>query len=313
MTFGATPAATTSTGLTFGAPATTATGFGLGTPATTAGLTFGTQTTQSTGLFGSTPSTGLSFGAPASSATTTPSFGLGLGTTTTTASGLAFGATPTTTSTGLGFGLGASTGLFGLGGTPAKTSTVTTTVNVTPQNVGLGGITTQQKEPTTTKTELIPKDQPLPNELLQTVENFKNFVKEQKACSSEVSRCSVKDFRSVESEINNINKLLKEVEIELQRNRSIAQKLKFDTAKGLQSADIAQRTFNTPPGLQYNNVAPLNFFLDLADGFEKKIQEMKMQIENMSCYVRNLNRVGNVGSQGSYKELVLLLLFKCYI
>lgn len=281
---------------------TASSGFQLGAPATTAGLTFSTQTTQSGTPFGCTPSAGLNFAAqPTNTGAAAPTLGLSFGNPTTSAPTLNFGAPATTASGGLNFNLGTSTsgGLFGLGGAAAKTTASTSAVATTTSfNAGLGGITTQQKPPTTTKTEISPKEQQLPNEILQTVEQFKNFVKDQKSFSSDVSRCSIKEFRVVESEIDAVNKLLKEVEVVLQKNRAAAQKLKYDTAKGLQHADIAQRTFNTPPGLQYDNVAPLNFFIELADGFEKKIQELKVQIENTNSYIRNLGSASNITSQG---------------
>lgn len=42
-----------------------------------------------------------------------------------------------------------------------------------------------------------PKQQKLPNEIMTTVENFKNFVKKQKSLSSEVMRVSIKPLHTV--------------------------------------------------------------------------------------------------------------------
>lgn len=181
---------------------------------------------------------------------------------------------------------------LGLGGiaptTPASTSLIQATT--TAPSIGLGGIatSTQAKSSTiTTQKEIPPKDQALPNEILQTVEAFKEMVKQQKAHSSDISRCSVRDFRHVEQEIDHLSNQLKEVENQLQKNRQMAEKLKYDTAKTVQNVEMAQRTHDTPPGLQYENTAPLKFFLNLADQFERDMQNLKTQIEAADKYVKN--------------------------
>lgn len=153
---------------------------------------------------------------------------------------------------------------------------------------------------------MVPKEQPLPNELQQTVQNFKEFVKKQKAYSSDVARCSIKEFKKVESEIDLATNLLNEVEKQLQNNRSVAEKLKNDTAKVLQNVEIAQRTFDTPPGLQYDNTGPLNFFLELADTFERDMYALKLQIDNTDKYVKNLGKHSPLNSQGIIRYSALI-------
>ncbi|VEN34918.1 unnamed protein product [Callosobruchus maculatus] len=289
-------ATTTSTGLSFGAPTSTTGGLtlGLGAPATTtatnlsfgapatsasAGLSFGT--TQPSSLFGSAPATtsaptlGLSFGTSTSSTIPT----LGLGTSTTSSGGLTLGLGGTAAVTSAG-----STSLFGLGGTATTTATLATT---TTASVGLGGIETTQTKVVTTQKEVPPKEQPLPNEILQTVEQFKEMVKQQKMFSSDIARCSVREFRKVEQEIDHLMNLLSDVESQLLKNRHLAEKLKYDTAKCLQNVEMAQRTQDTPPGLQYENTAPLKFFMELADQFEREMQVLKYQIESADNYVKN--------------------------
>lgn len=153
-------------------------------------------------------------------------------------------------------------------------------------SLGLGGLATTQTKLTTQK-EVPPKDQPLPNEILQTVEQFKEMVKQQKLFSSDIARCSVRDFRKVEQDIDHLTNLLNDVEGQLQKNRQLAEKLKYDTAKCLQNVEMAQRTQDTPPGLQYENTAPLRYFLDLADQFEREMHVLKFQIESADKYVKN--------------------------
>lgn len=230
---------------------------------------------------------GLNFGA----ATTAPSLG-GFGATATPAAstGLSFNfAAPATTSSTLFSGLG------GLKPTTVTTAAATTT----SASVGLGGVTTQQQQPAAAKTEIAPKEQPLPNEIMQTVEQFKNFIKDQKTYSSEVSRCCVKEYWKVEEELQKLKKMVDDFEVELQKNRNLAEKLKQDTAKGLQDADMAQRTFNTPPGMQYDNVEPTKFFIELADEFERKVLEIKRQIEAINSHLRYMLNPTPLTPEGS--------------
>lgn len=213
----------------------------------------------------------------------------------TTTPTLSFGATPASApSTGLSFNFAspattASTLFSGLGGLKPTTAVATTaTTSAAAVSVGLGGVTTQQQQPAAAKAEIAPKEQPLPNEIMQTVEQFKNFIKDQKTYSSEVSRCCVKEYWKVEDELVTLRKIVDDFEVELQKNRALAEKLKQDTAKGLQDADMAQRTFNTPPGMQYDHVEPTKFFTELADEFERKVLEIKRQIEATNSHLRYL-------------------------
>ncbi|XP_057657708.1 nuclear pore complex protein Nup58 [Diorhabda carinulata] len=276
------------------APTTTSTFGSAVSSAPAFGSTFATATTSSFGTIG-TPAP--SFGT-ASTAAATPTFGNTLtatsslpvttstpsfGNFTTTTAAPSFGATSTATplfgsaatssaaapSTGLGFNLSA------------------TTSAPTTSSVGLGGLATTQTKIVTTQKDVTPKDQPLPNEIHQTVESFKEFVKQQKIHSSDIAKCSIRDFRKVEQDIIQLTTLLSEVESQLQKNRQIAENLKYDTARCLKDVEIAQRTQDTPPGLQYENIAPLKFFLNLADKFEREMQVLKIQIEGADNYVKN--------------------------
>lgn len=130
------------------------------------------------------------------------------------------------------------------------------------------------------------------------MQGFKEFVKKQKSFSSDVARCSIKEFKKVEHEIDLVNNLLNEVEKQLQNNRAIAEKLKYDTSNVLQHVEIAQRTLDTPPGLQYDNSTPFSFFMELADKFERNMHALKMQIDNTDKYIKNLGKQSPLTSQG---------------
>lgn len=178
-----------------------------------------------------------------------------------------------------------------------STAAITT---IAPSIVGLGGTATSQAKTSTlsAQKEIPAKDQPLPNEILQTVEQFKETVKQQKGYSSDIARCSINEFRKVEQEIDLLNNLLNEVESQLQKNRHTAEKLKYETAKCFQNVEMAQRTHDTPPGLQYENVAPTKYFLDLVTHFEHEMHSLKTQIDTVDKFAKNNQNPGNLGPQG---------------
>ncbi|GLH05030.1 Nuclear pore complex protein Nup98-Nup96 [Gryllus bimaculatus] len=263
------PTTTTSAGLT---PATTAPTLGFGTPNTTATapLSFGlgtTATTRPTGLFSTTPAT-------------------------TAAAGLGFGATPATTSI---FSLGTGTSFVGKSFGALGTSTVApTTTATTTTSVGLGGLDPSQNKlglagsgSARTDNKAVKENQ-VENEIVQTVDNFKNFLKTQKNLSSDVARGSAKPLNKVQEETENLKQTLASLQNGIQRSSALVVKLKSDTAKCLQNAEMAQRTHETPPGLQYDNTAPLKYFQDLVSNFEHEMKVFKLEINNTEKHLHSL-------------------------
>lgn len=111
---------------------------------------------------------------------------------------------------------------------PQKTNAPTllsSTPAVSAPSVGLGGIDTSQNKTGTVATggqnQLAAKENLVPNEILQSIENFKTFVKEQKAHSSDVSRGSARPFLKVGEDIDTLISLTCEVGNELQRNQQV--------------------------------------------------------------------------------------------
>lgn len=320
LSFGA-PA---NTGLSFGAPVST--GLSFGAPVASTGLSFGTtapvvSTAASSFNFGGVPTLGgfstaaqptLNFGAPKTTGalgfgtgtlgistgfgTGAPTLGFGLSSANQPTNLLGVGTTSTAPSGGLNFGFG---GGFGTLTTKPLTSTIATSAATAAPTLGLGGVATSipitarlggvaTSMTTAAKTEISSKDQPLPNEILQTVEAFKIFIKQQEQYCSDISKVSIKEFKKVKEDIDAVNNKLTTTEKQLQSNQVTAEKLKYNTAKGLQQIEMAQRTHDTPPGLQYDNNAPLLFFIELVDSFEKEMQQIKLQIETTDKYIRNL-------------------------
>lgn len=156
----------------------------------------------------------------------------------------------------------------------------------------MGGIAPSQSGSTSSSAqkEIAPKDQQLPNEFSQLVEQFKTCVQEEKNRSSEVARCSVKEYHKVESELEALNNQLNQLQNQVLANRFEAEQIKHNAAKGLQNIEMAQRTHDTPPSLQFDNNAPLQFFFDLADQFEQELRNLKMKIENTEKFVKKTNQ-----------------------
>lgn len=58
---------------------------------------------------------------------------------------------------------------------------------------------------------------------------------------------------------------------ELSKQKLQLEKLKRDISEGLLNAEIAQRTRDAPPGLQFENVAPQEFFVRVVANFEQQV------------------------------------------
>ncbi|XP_066286784.1 nucleoporin p58/p45-like isoform X2 [Branchiostoma lanceolatum] len=282
-----TPAATTAaatTGGLFGTPATS-------TPALTGGI-FGNKTTAAAtaatttatglagGLFGAAPATtgGLKLGGLGGAATTTAT-GTGLG------GGFSFGAPTATTTT-------TSAGGLTLGGLTGLAAPATTTASI-----GLGGTgPTSQASTTTTGTVgtkpgdgKAGKDNEVPNEIGQSVETFRKYVKEQKDVQDEISRVSSKPLDKVQEDITALRQMLSVVSSGLQRNAVAIEKLKADSAQELKNVEIAQRTKDTPPGLQHEHTAPAEYFQRLVEQFEVQMLMCRQQIEQLENHIAALS------------------------
>ena len=141
--------------------------------------------------------------------------------------------------------------------------TATTTVAGLGGSLGLGGTlsTSLATNPTTevsSSSSQNVKESNIPNELLVTVEDFKKFVKEERSISSEIAHTSPKIHDKISEEINGLNQLVSALSSGLAKNCMLLDKIKLEAAQEIQNAEIAQRTRDTPPGLQYENLAPVN-------------------------------------------------------
>ncbi|CAH0389051.1 unnamed protein product [Bemisia tabaci] len=329
FSFGATTtaAATSAPTLSFGAPSATTTqptqpaqtgfSFGATTSAPATGLSFGTpatsaQATTGLGQATTTASTGLNFGLGSTLGATKPTLSFGTPTSTTTAAptlgklpGLSF---PSATSTATA-ATSAPTGLTFSFSTPASTqagkttgSTPATTTTTTTTFKGLGGVDPGQITSGTSTSagptdKVALKDNPIPNELMQTVEQFKSFVKTQKSISSEVARASVKPMDKISENVDSMRTLVTTLATSLQKNKSMADKIKAETMKCFQNCEMAQRTQDTPSGLQNQNLAPLDFFNNLVSQFDHDLNVLRLEIENAERHVKSLTSSSELNPQ----------------
>ncbi|KAK2184780.1 hypothetical protein NP493_253g03014 [Ridgeia piscesae] len=337
--FGQMPAAQSTAALGTRPGGTTATpqlgGFGTSAATPQIGFGLGTATPQLGGLATSTAAvpqlgfgTGLGQGLTQVTSSATPVLSTGLsfgaqktggtvGTTGSTLSSLLGGSTaqvpgtkPATTfslgqpNISLGGGLGAATtaSIFGVN-KPLTTPAVT-------QKRGLGGT-----DPKTTETgaagtgssksgdSKAVKETPVLNEICTTVEDFKKYVKNQKCVREQIARMSSKAMFRVAEDVASLKQLLALVSSALQRNAVAIDKLKLESAQELKHAEIAQRTKDTPPGLQYENTAPTEYFQQLVAEFELRMVLCRQQIEEMESHLATLHQSVMLTPQ----ELALLL------
>uniref|UniRef100_A0A336LNG8 CSON013218 protein n=1 Tax=Culicoides sonorensis TaxID=179676 RepID=A0A336LNG8_CULSO len=267
---GAATSTTTSTaqpGFAFGGlgstvtSSTAATGFGFGSQSTAIAST--TATTQAPTGLGIQPTTGLNFG------------GQTLGTT-------SFGTTPASTA--------ASTfpTLTGFGSTPAaqqqatQPSTINTTTVTVSKPVGLGGIdiNASLQKPVEGKNDTGKvKENQVPVEIMNTVETLKMHIKQQKSLSSDIARTTTRKMLNVQSDIQDMVWNVQDLANKVQANKAAVKSLRKDTAEVIQHTDMAQRTHETPVGLQFENTAPLQYFIELTQKYENDLMTLKNQVE----------------------------------
>lgn len=283
-----------STGLSFGQPQSqpATTGFAFGQQAQTTAtstaapiLSFGLQTSSTTAavaptltlnpLTTTTPSTGLSFAQPSSQAA--PPL---------------FGATQQQQQPSL---LGSLTSQALV---PSTTGTLTT--STVPQAVGLGGIdmnTTQPKAVEGKNESTKVKEAQVPKEIIQTVDDFKAYVKQQKTLSSDIIRTTDRKLKSVTDEIQRLNCNVQEVSNNVDNNKLTIKLLRSDTSKVIQHADMAQRTHETPSGLQFENIMPQIYFNELIHKYENDLLTLKHQVELTEKHLQSLSSPQNFSAQ----------------
>lgn len=232
----------------------------------------------------------------------------------------AFGSTTTTPAAGLTFGGGTTTapasGLtFGAATTIAKPlGTIPTTTTTAPAKIGLGGIDVNAAQPKATegKTDSSKvKELQLPQEIIATVDTLKAHFKQQKTLSSDIVRASTTKLYNISSELNKLNWSLTEIHNNVEANYAAIKQLRGETTKAIQEAEIAQRTHDTLSGLQFENTAPLFYFMDLVRKFEAEMQNLNQQVEITEKHMNSLANPQSFTADDLKKGLQQI--YECFI
>ncbi|KAL7037260.1 hypothetical protein ACKWTF_009140 [Chironomus riparius] len=157
--------------------------------------------------------------------------------------------------------------------------------------VGLGGIdmsTTQQQKVLSEGKVEVAKETHVPSQIVQSIEEFKTYVKNQKTISSEIARSSDRKLKTVTDEIQRMNCVLQETSNNIDNNNSALRHLRNETAKIIENADMAQRTHETPVALQFENVMPQIYFKDLIQKYETDLLNLKQQVELTEKHLQSL-------------------------
>ncbi|XP_067664069.1 nucleoporin p58/p45-like isoform X3 [Haliotis asinina] len=313
------PGATTTTTATvpaLGAAGTSAAGgFSFGLGATTTSTATSTATAPTTGLglgtgVGAASAGGFNFGKPTGVAptlgkppvtlavyaapfNTSQKFGGGgLTTTTAASSGLSlFGPTAaaaTAAPTSIFSATTTTTATVGLGGVDPKTSTA---------SGGTGGTAGKTSDGKAVK------ETQMPAMLVETVTAFQKYVKDEKTVREDIARMSTKPMLKVQEDVAALKQLLSVVSNGLQRNACAVDKLKKEMAHELKNAEMAQRTKDIPPGLQYENTAPTIYFQQLVEEFEGRMITYRQQIETLENHLAALHQP----TRHSPAELIALM------
>ncbi|XP_055383825.1 nuclear pore complex protein Nup58 isoform X2 [Condylostylus longicornis] len=244
----------------FAPPKTTA-------PAVTTNFSFGTVATATT-------STGFSFGsAPALTSTTSASLNFGTTTTTATLGGALFGNT---------------NALAPQQSAPGPNLVAT---SVAPAaSAGLGGVDLNSTQPKSSegKQDIKVKDIIIPQPIRETVENLKNFIKQQKSISSDIARSTIRKLQNVSGDIKTLEWSLQDISNCVEKNYGQIKNLRLDTSKAIQSVEMAQRTHETPVGLQFENTMPLQYFQELVHKYETDMIAFRNQVELTEKHMRSL-------------------------
>merc|ERR1712025_633705 len=131
---------------------------------------------------------------------------------------------------------------------------------------------------------------------------LKNLIKEEKSLSSEISHTTDKQIKQVKDDTEALSQLVTGLGSTLQNNRLKLDQLKQNCEQELVNVDICVKTRDTPPSMQYDNVAPMDYFSRLITQFEQSMLEYRQAIQTAELHLQDVT--SGSGSGLSAEDIV---------
>lgn len=147
------------------------------------------------------------------------------------------------------------------------------------------------------------KEMPVEASILTDVDSLQKFIKEQKSEMEHIKRMSSTPMIKVQEDCTALRQLLSVVSSGVQRNVCAVDKLKKEMTQELKNVEMALRTKEIPPGLQYENTAPAQYFQSLVEQFEGQMLAYRQQIETLESHLSSLHQPSRLTPDELVKSL----------